>query len=123
MKPRIALLLIGRQNDGSWAEAAVTALNDLKAAGYDTTVKESVADADAERVMRTYIDDGYNAIIAHSFSFQDAVFKVAADHPEVYFIWAGGIKHTAKNVGDYNQPFYQGAYLAGIVAAKLSTTG
>src|SRR5690348_3657100 len=81
-KVRIALILIGPQNDGSWAEAAVTALGKLKDAGYDTTFKESVADTDAERVMRSYIDDGYNAIIAHSFSFQDAVFKVAQDHPE-----------------------------------------
>lgn len=122
-KVRVALILIGPQNDGSWAEAAVNALNGLKDKGYDVTLKESVADTDAERVMRSYIDDGYNAIIAHSFSFQDAVFKVAADHPEVAFIWAGGIKHTAKNVGDYSQPFYEGAYLAGIVAAKLSATG
>src|SRR5260221_6892186 len=119
-KVRIALILIGPQNDGSWAEAAVTALNKLKDAGYDTAVKESVADTDVERVMRSYIDDGYNAIIAHSFSFQDAVFKVAADHPEINFIWAGCIDRTAKNVGDYAQPFYEGAYLAGIVAAKLS---
>src|SRR5215813_10182752 len=112
-KVRVALILIGPQNDGSWAEAAVTALGKLKDAGYDTTFKESVADTDVERVMRSYIDDGYNAIIAHSFSFQDAVFAVAKDHPEVAFIWAGGIHHTAKNVGDYSQPFYQGAYLAG----------
>jgi basic membrane protein A and related proteins len=122
-KVRIALILIGPQNDGSWAEAAVTALGKLKDAGYDTAVKESVADTDAERVMRSYIDDGYNAIIAHSFSFQDAVFKVAQDHPEVAFIWAGGIHRTAKNVGDYSQPFYQGAYLAGVAAAKLSQSG
>jgi basic membrane protein A and related proteins len=122
-KARIALILIGPQNDGSWAEAAVTALGKLKDAGYDTAVKESVADSDVERVMRTYIDEGYNAIIAHSFSFQDAVFKVAQDNPEVAFIWAGGIKRTAKNVGDYSQPFYQGAYLAGIAAAKLSQSG
>jgi len=120
---RVALILIGPQNDGSWAAAAVTALNKLKDAGYDTTFKESVADTDVERVMRSYIDDGYNAIIAHSFSFQDAVFAVAKDHPEVAFIWAGGIHRTASNVGDYNQPFYQGAYLAGIAAAKLSQSG
>src|SRR5215471_2401999 len=122
-KVRIALILIGPQNDGSWAAAAVTALNKLKDAGYDTTFKESVADTDVERVMRSYIDDGYNAIIAHSFSFQDAVFKVAQDHPEVAFIWAGGIHHTAKNVGDYSQPFFEGAYLAGIAAGKLSKSG
>src|SRR5436190_22864806 len=53
-KVRIALVLIGPQNDGSWAEAAVNALNELKAAGYDTAVKESVADSDAERVKRSY---------------------------------------------------------------------
>jgi basic membrane protein A and related proteins len=122
-KVRVALILIGPQNDGSWAEAAVNALGKLKDAGYDTAVKESVADTDVERVMRSYIDDGYNAIIAHSFSFQDAVFKVAQDNPDVAFIWAGGIHRTAKNVGDYSQPFYQGAYLAGIAAAKLSQSG
>ena len=46
---KVALILIGPKNDGSWAEAAVNALTKLKDAGVETTFKESVADADAER--------------------------------------------------------------------------
>ncbi|WP_421659498.1 BMP family ABC transporter substrate-binding protein [Leptothermofonsia sp. ETS-13] len=33
------------------------------------------------------------------------------------------MKKTGKNVADYDQPFYQGASMVGLVAAKLSKTG
>ena len=84
---------------------------------------ESVADADVARVMRDYVDQGFNVIVAHSFSYQDAVFEVAAEAPETNFAWAGGIGQTAQNVSDYDQPFYEPAYLVGILAGHVSKSG
>ncbi len=45
-------------------------------------------------------------IVAHSFSFGDAAFQVAPEFPNANFA-GGGIKKMAKNVADYDQPFYQ----------------
>jgi simple sugar transport system substrate-binding protein/basic membrane protein A len=41
----------------------------------------------------------------------------------VNFAWAGGIKKTAKNVADYDQPFYEASYLIGIIGGHVSESG
>lgn len=120
---RLAVVLPGVPNDQSWDQAAYDAAQSLKTKGVDVVVAEAVSPADAPRVLRQYADAGYTTIVAHSFNFQDAVFQVAKEYPNVNFAWAGGIKKTGANVADYDQPFYQGAYLVGLVAAKLSKTG
>ncbi len=117
---KVAVLLPGPADDHSWNEAAVKALQALKKSGYKTAMVESVAPTDAARLLRQFAAQGYGLIIAHSFSFQDAVFDVAKEYPKVDFAWPGGINGTAANVADYDQPFYQGAYLIGIIAGYVS---
>jgi simple sugar transport system substrate-binding protein/basic membrane protein A len=73
--------------------------------------------------MRGYVDQGFKVVVAHSFSYQDAVFDVAGEAPGTNFAWAGGIGHTAPNVADYDQPFYEPAYLVGILAGHVSRSG
>lgn len=119
----MALVLIGPQDDNSWAQSAYEALQELDAQGVPTAYSESVADADVARVLREYAAEGYDAIVAHSFSYQDAVFEVAQEYPDTNFAWAGGINETAENVGDYAQPFYEPAYLVGILAGYMSESG
>jgi basic membrane protein A and related proteins len=121
--PSVALVLIGPKNDGSWAASAHSALEAEAAKGSRTAFAESVADADVARVMRDYVDQGFQVIVAHSFSYQDAVLEVAAEAPETNFAWAGGIGGTAENVSDYDQPFYEPAYLVGILAGHVSPSG
>jgi basic membrane protein A and related proteins len=122
-RPSVALVLIGPKNDGSWAAAAHSALEAEAAKGSRTAFAESVADADVARVMRDYVDQGFQVIVAHSFSYQDAVLEVAAEASETNFAWAGGIDQTAENVSDYDQPFYEPAYLVGILAGHVSPSG
>ena len=120
---KMALVLSGSSNDQSWDQAAFEAGEELKAEGVEVAVSEAVDPANAAGVLRQYASEGYDLIVAHSFSYQDAVFEVAQEFPDVNFAWAGGIEGTAENVADYDQPFYQGAYLVGLVAAELSKTG
>ena len=47
--------------------------------------------------------------------------KVAQQFPNAHFEHATGYK-TAKNVGTYNARFYEGRYLAGIVAGRMTKT-
>jgi basic membrane protein A and related proteins len=122
-RPSMALVLIGPRNDNSWADAAYRGLQAEGGKGSEVAFAESVADADAARVMRGYVDQGYKVIVAHSFSYQDAVFEVAAESPQTNFAWAGGIGGTGPNVADYDQPFYEAAYLVGILAGHVSRSG
>ncbi|MEZ4581622.1 MAG: BMP family protein [Caldilineaceae bacterium] len=119
----MALVLIGPKDDNSWAESAYNALQGLADQGVQTAFSESVSDADVARVMREYADEGYDLIVAHSFSYQDAVFEVAAEYPDVNFAWAGGIGRTADNLSDYDQPFHEPSDLVGILAGTMSPSG
>jgi basic membrane protein A len=87
-----------------------------------TVFVESVPEsADAERVIRQLIGDGCKMVFTTSFGFMEPTVRVAADTPDVIFEHATGYK-TAKNVGIYQTRFYEGAYLLGIVAGKMTKT-
>lgn len=122
-KGKIAVVMPGPPDDNSWNEAAYDALQALQAAGYEIAYSESIADADAARILRDYAEQGYQVVVAHSFSYQDAAFQVASEYPDVNFAWAGGINGTATNVADYDQPLFEPAYLVGILAGYVSESG
>ena len=119
----IAVVMWGPWDDNSWNEAAYNSLEALKAQGVKTAYSENVDVADAARVLREYADQGYDVVVAHSFSYMDAVFQVASEMHDTNFAWAGGINSTAANVADYDQPFYEAAYPIGVLAAHMSKTG
>lgn len=122
-KGKFAIITSGPKDDNSWNEAAFNGAEALKAAGYETAFSERIAEGDELRILREYASQGYNMIVAHGFGYQDGVFQVAEEFPGVNFAWAGGINRTAKNVGDYDQPFYQAAYPVGVLAGYLSKSG
>jgi len=118
--PKLAVIYSADWQDGSWGEFAYDGANALLEEGAisDLSLQDNVQPgADAQNAMRALADDGYNPIIAHSFNYGDDVKAVAADYPETLFIYAGGFGDVAGNVGDYSQPFYEPAYLEGILAA------
>ncbi len=122
-KFKMAVVLTGPPDDNSWNEAGFNAIKAMEKHGAEIAYSESVADADAARVLRQYAEQGFQMIVADSFSFQDAAFQVGTEFPKVNFAWAGGINKTAKNVADYDQPFYEAAYMIGIVAGHVSKSG
>lgn len=77
--------------------------------------------ADAERVIRDLAQQGNKMIFATSFGYMNSVLKVAKEFPNVYFEHATGYK-TDKNVKNYTARFYEGRYLAGMLAAATTKT-
>ena len=75
--------------------------------------------ADAERVIRELAQAGNKLIFTTSFGYMNPTIKVAKQFPKTYFEHATGYK-TDVNVGIYNARFYEGRYLAGIVAGKMT---
>ena len=87
-----------------------------------TKYVESVPEgADAERVIRELAQSGHQLVFTTSFGYMNPTIKVAQTFPKVMFNHATGYK-TAKNVGTYNARFYEGRYLAGIVAGRMTKT-
>ena len=122
-KDKIAVAMIGPWNDNSWNEAAYNALKSLEAGGAEIAFAENILPDDAPRVLREYASQGFDVVIGHTFSFQDAVFQVAGESANVNFAWPGGINRVAENVADYDQPFYQAAYPIGVLAGYMSASG
>jgi len=78
--------------------------------------------ADAERVIRDMAQQGYGLIFTPSFGYMEPTMKVAAEFPEVKFESITGYK-TAANVATANARYYEGRFLAGIAAGRVSKTG
>jgi basic membrane protein A len=120
---KVAMILPGPISDNDWNAGGYAGLQAAAAnLGVEVAYSENVTDADAERVLRDYASRGYGLIFAHSFSYGDAALAVAEDFPDVKFM-AGTAKNLAPNVGTYDNPDYQGAYLTGMLSAGASKTG
>ncbi|MES2785336.1 MAG: BMP family ABC transporter substrate-binding protein [Pseudomonadota bacterium] len=88
-----------------------------------TTFVENVPEgADAERVIRDLAQTGHKLIFTPSFGYMEPTLKVARDFPDVRFESITGYK-TAPNVAAANARYYEGRYLAGIVAGRMTKTG
>lgn len=88
-----------------------------------TTFVENVAEgADAERVIRDLAATGHQIIFTPSFGYMEPTLKVAQDFPHVKFESITGYK-TAPNVAAANARYYEGRYLAGMAAGRMTKTG
>ena len=120
---KIGFVYVGPVGDAGWTFAHDTGRKAIEAKFGDkikTSFVEKVPEGpDAERVIRDLVAQGNQVIFATSFGFGDAMEKVAKDHPEVFFEHATGYK-TAPNLRVYEGRFYEDAYLAGIVAGKMT---
>ncbi len=85
-----------------------------------TTFVADVAEgADAERVIRDLASQGHQIIFTPSFGYMEPTLKVAKDFPNVKFESVTGYK-TAANVAASNARYYEGRYLAGIAAGRMT---
>lgn len=75
--------------------------------------------ADAERVIRDLAQQGNKLIFTTSFGYMNPTLKVAKQFPNVKFVHLTGYK-TAPNVATTNARFYEGRYLAGVLAGKMT---
>ncbi len=120
-KPKVAFVYVGPTGDLGWTYAHDQGrLYIEKELGVETAYKELVAEGpDATRVIRDFAEKGYKVIFATSFGYMDSVIEVAAEYPDTVFEHATGYK-MADNVGIYDGRGYQGWYLAGMVAGKMT---
>ena len=120
---KIGFVYVSPIGDAGWTFQHDTGRKEMeKALGGKVTSRyvESVPEgADAERVIRELAQSGHQLVFTTSFGYMNPTLKVAQTFPKTTFEHATGYK-TAKNVGTYNARFYEGRYLAGIVAGRMS---
>jgi simple sugar transport system substrate-binding protein len=120
---KIGFVYVGPVGDAGWTYAHDLGRKAVEAKFGDkvkTTYVEKVPEGpDAERVIRDLVAQGNKLVFATSFGFGDSMEKVAKDHPEVFFEHATGYK-TAPNLRVYEGRFYEDAYVAGVLAGKMT---
>jgi simple sugar transport system substrate-binding protein len=120
---KVAFVYIGPVGDAGWTyahEQGRLAMEKALAGKVKSTYVENVPEgADSERVIRKLAADGNKLIFTTSFGYMNATEKVARAFPNVVFQHATGFK-TGKNMGVYESRMYEGAYLLGVVAGKMT---
>ena len=120
---KAGFLYIGPTGDHGWTYAHDVGRKMLEADSngtVKTTYVENVPEtADAERVLRDLAQKDHKVIFATSFGYMNQMVKVAKAFPKTVFMHATGYK-TAKNLGVYDVRTYEGAYMLGVVAGKMS---
>lgn len=91
----------------------------------EVAYSESVPVPDVVRVMREYIDAGYNIIFTHGGQFVSQTKELADEFPDVYFIAEGDapVEGAPDNFWIIDRNFQVGFYAIGAVAAKQTQTG
>ena len=122
-KTKVGFVYVGSVGDHGWTYEHNQSANYVKEKLGDkvsiTYVENVPEGADAERVIQNLAQDGHDIIFATSFGFMNPVLKVAKRFPNVKFEHATGFKR-AKNVSTYSARFYEGRYVIGKIAGKMT---
>ncbi len=120
---KIAFAYVGPVGDGGWTFAHDNGRKAIEKEFGDkvvTTFVEKVPEsADAERVIRDMAQQGNKLIFGTTFGYMEPMLKVAADFKDVKFEHATGYK-SADNMRTYDSRTYEGAYMAGVIAGKMT---
>jgi len=122
---KVAFAYVGPVGDGGWTFAHDNARKAVEKEFGDKVVTSFVEkvpeSADAERVFRDLAGQGNKLIFGTTFGYMEPMLKIAPDFKDVKFEHATGYK-TAENLRTYDSRTYEGAYMAGIIAGKMTKT-
>ncbi len=105
--------------DGCIHEALLKASDEID---IDYEWAENISSSDFERVVREYADKGFNLIMGDAFGAEDAVRRVAKDYPEIAFAFGSGGGLAEPNFSVFDDWIHEPAYIAGMIAGRLTTT-
>jgi simple sugar transport system substrate-binding protein len=122
---KIGFVYVAPLSDAGWVrqhEQGRVSVDAALGKAVQTTYVENVAEGpDAERVIRDLVRQGHKLIFTPSFGYMEPTLKVAAEFPDVRFESITGYKITP-NVAAANARYYEGRYLAGIAAGRMTTS-
>jgi basic membrane protein A and related proteins len=122
-KTKVGFVYVGPIGDHGWSyqhHQGLLAVQKEFGDKVETTYIENVAEGpDAERVIDQLVSAGNDIIFTTSFGFMNPTAKVAARNPKVKFEHISGYTR-ADNLATVNIRYYEGRYVAGIVAGKTT---
>jgi basic membrane protein A len=107
-----------------WVSRIHKALNAAVARGeVEYRFSENVANADYERVMRQYAEQGNALIVGEAFAVEAAARRVAKDYPKTAFLLGSSGKPQAPNFSVFDNYIQEPAYLTGMIAGAMTKSG
>ena len=120
---KVGFVYVAPITDAGWVRQHESGRQGVEAALGAKVQTTFVADvpewADAERVIRDLARQGNRLIFTPSFGYMEPTLKVAQEFPGVKFESITGYK-TAPNVAVANARYYEGRYLAGVAAGRMT---
>jgi basic membrane protein A and related proteins len=123
---KLAVVFPGVITDADYNTLAYIGMTEVqRTLGVETAYSESVAVPDVDRVMREYIDSGYNIIWSHGGQFVTQTVALAKEFPKVEFIAEGdaNVKDPPANLWFIDRNFQNGYYAIGTIAALATKSG
>jgi len=120
---RVALLTPGPVSDAGWNAAAYDGLELIRMKlGAQIALVQTTSPADFDDAFRDFAARGFTLIFAHGFEYTDAALSAGRQFPHSFFVVTSG-SAASSNVASLSFKIEQGAYVLGVLAAGMSTTG
>lgn len=111
----------GSPVENAWNSVLHKALQDAAKEGMiEYVFSEGVSGTDYPRAMREYAERGAKLIIGETFPVEKQARQVAADYPGTAFVMGSSGKEAGGNFGVFGTWNFDGAYLAGMLAGKMT---
>jgi basic membrane protein A and related proteins len=123
MSFQVALLTPGPVSDAGWNAAAYDGLQLIRRRlGAQAALVQTTSPADFDDAFRDFAARGFNLIFAHGFEYTDAALNAGRQFPHSYFVVTSG-SGASSNVASLTFKIEQAAYVLGVLAGGMSTTG
>jgi basic membrane protein A and related proteins len=121
---KVAFVYGGPIDDNGWTSAHERARHALQTEFGSTLatsyVENTTHPTAAERVFRELVAKGNGLIFGTHMTQAEALLKVAASAPEVHFEQISDQNRLTENAGSYAARGYEGAYMAGVIAGRMT---
>jgi basic membrane protein A len=77
---------------------------------------------DFEKALRDVASKGYDIIFGDAFGNEESVRKVASEYPQTQFVFGSSAGPAQPNFSVFDNYLHEPAYLAGIIAGKMTKT-
>ena len=126
MPLKVAFVYLGPIGDHGWSyghEQGRLAVQKHFGDQVQTHYVENIAEGpESERVFARLIQEGYKLIFANGYGHTRSAIRAARLDPEVRLEVATG-SETSDQVALYSARFYEGRYVAGVIAGHMSQSG
>ena len=109
--------------ENAWNSRIHAAMQSAAADGLiEYKFSEGVSATDYPRAMREYAEGGAQLIWGESYAVENEARAVAADYPQTAFLMGSSGGPSGDNFGVFGTRNHEAAYLAGMLAGKMSKT-